>query len=926
MKLMKKIFVLFLLFLSTKTFTESYKLHLKTFYTSDESITVEQLTESNFTKNNYVNSYTGNKYCWIETYIPISVIKTNTKEINNFIYFNTESFHSAKIFFLDSNNNWQYYGKVGIELKKNERTTPYWFNTFSIPQEILDNEITETIKLRLQIFSTNSSLVQLSLTTSEFITKRNNTNLIFFGILMGVSLLIILFVLYSCLSFSENKIIYIFVICILLFIKILLNIGIFNFHYILFSKKFNICIYIILISIIFCMIKTLQLYTKPFLDNFPEKLLKQKNFFYISLLVILIISLFYFLLPLSITTEKFIFFSVLVFLNIYFTIECYSSIRNNPSIGFFFCFSMLSINYILLIEQIFFSIRFLPNSTILCRLFDNNKNIPTILSLFLISFATLKKNHINIRSKLASIQIKTETLQKQLQEENKKIYLFSELVSLVSNPIQIICSEIEENHNRIPRSTYIKVTHALSQSTQILNVFDMITSDSENKIKTEQEPLLLKELINESIAPEIANLRLRNCYVDIKLDFPQDTTIITDKILISFLFKFILQVAINNANQETTILISVSYTNLTLTYKVNFLSEHITAEDKLKILSLEINKQNPIEEEKKQFSKLIKNWGLQLNIAKKILDLYHGVITISPDINGNSICAKLAVEPSTPLTYSYTKKVTTELPLENTESIETPSTSENRGLIYLLEEDYNLREEIRKIFIPYYKIISLANGDDFQSRIKKDNPDLIICSITLPRNNAFDILENHKDLFTAPFIVITKSITKKTLTRLYELGAFDVIQKPFNEKMFLIRMNSIIQNRTNHTNEILNNIQSTLKSSILTNKNDEDSKNHKEDIPTIDKNSNIQDIKEPTEKKSLSTSKLSSSSFNALCISANLTKKETSIALLISEGYSDKEIAEKEGISPATVAVHNKKIFKKLNIHKRSELINIDKS
>ena len=52
----------------------------------------------------------------------------------------------------------------------------------------------------------------------------------------------------------------------------------------------------------------------------------------------------------------------------------------------------------------------------------------------------------------------------------------------------------------------------------------------------------------------------------------------------------------------------------------------------------------------------------------------------------------------------------------------------------------------------------------------------------------------------------------------------------------------------------------------------------------------------------------------------SFTKTEIKIAEKIALGKSDKEIAKELQISPSTVAVHNKKIFKKLNIHSRKEL------
>ncbi|MBQ0040332.1 MAG: hypothetical protein KBS64_07895 [Treponema sp.] len=54
----------------------------------------------------------------------------------------------------------------------------------------------------------------------------------------------------------------------------------------------------------------------------------------------------------------------------------------------------------------------------------------------------------------------------------------------------------------------------------------------------------------------------------------------------------------------------------------------------------------------------------------------------------------------------------------------------------------------------------------------------------------------------------------------------------------------------------------------------------------------------------------------------DFSTREKEIATLIIEGKSDKEIAYHLNISPQTVATHNKKIFKKAEVHSRVELIN----
>lgn len=54
---------------------------------------------------------------------------------------------------------------------------------------------------------------------------------------------------------------------------------------------------------------------------------------------------------------------------------------------------------------------------------------------------------------------------------------------------------------------------------------------------------------------------------------------------------------------------------------------------------------------------------------------------------------------------------------------------------------------------------------------------------------------------------------------------------------------------------------------------------------------------------------------------ASLTRREREVALLAGQGYNDEKIGEFLHISPFTVKFHLKRVFKKLDIHKRVELV-----
>ena len=93
-------------------------------------------------------------------------------------------------------------------------------------------------------------------------------------------------------------------------------------------------------------------------------------------------------------------------------------------------------------------------------------------------------------------------------------------------------------------------------------------------------------------------------------------------------------------------------------------------------------------------------------------------------------------------------------------------------------------------------------------------------------------------------------------------------------------------------------------------------------MPPKDKKTDAAQTHTETLKRTLSSpdEKMEKHKRNARFVSAGLTKKEITIAHHIADGWSDKEIAVELGIASSTVAVHNRRIFKKLGVHSRSEV------
>ncbi len=891
-------------------FAKNYKLHLRTFYTSDTSLKVDAIPDDSFEPNSYVNSYNGEAVCWVESYIPMSQIFNDDGTIYNFILFNQEPLQCAEIYFLDGQNKWRFAGTAGEGLESSKRIRPFCYNSIDIHEETLKNLWTDFIRVRIKISSYRSTLLELYLVSSQCLTQKNLFQISYFTFILGGCIITIFYIIYLCIIFKEYDSFLIPLINTILMLKILVGAGISNPLLITQSPQFYNSVYFTLSAVILCAFHTLKNANRPVINNFPADFQKIDTYFPLFIMIIATVGILYIVIPVESQYIHIAVLSVPVLLNALFTANCLTSLKYNPVIRKGILFTWIIATHLILLEQVFLTIRFLPNSTVLCRFFDNNFELPTILTFSLISGATLRKMHFKIRSNLASIQISSETIRRQLQNDEKKNFLLSKLISELLNPIQKLHFTIEKNSDDIPEGLLLQLKKSLNSALQSIDVINIITQYTLEKTNgsLEKEPVLLKDFIDETLAPEITNLKLRNCYTDIKYNISSDATVLVDKSLFAVFLKFLLQTAAHNAKPESTIMISISYENMTLSYKIHFYSAQLSIEDSAKLISLDPGKEQITEEEKQQFESLIKSWGIQLHIAKRILDLFHGTITILPDADGNSISASAALEQTASTATPYIEKLFMETtPPQENDEMQNAGNTEFPELIYIMEEDVEVREEIRKLLSPFYKTVAFANGNDFSFQHSPGFPDLILCSITLPGKNAFDILEENQNKLSLPFIVLSKSLTKNMQNRLFSLGAFDIIQKPFDEKRLLEKINSIMSIRRNYTNELLERIENTVRTSVF------DKNPYKEAVS--EKEQPVPAVKTvPVD---------SSASFTAVCISAGLTKKETDIAHLIAKGLSDKEIAEKAAISPSTVAVHNKKIFKKLGVHSRTELIRL---
>ncbi len=186
--------------------------------------------------------------------------------------------------------------------------------------------------------------------------------------------------------------------------------------------------------------------------------------------------------------------------------------------------------------------------------------------------------------------------------------------------------------------------------------------------------------------------------------------------------------------------------------------------------------------------------------------------------------------------------------------------------------------------------------------LKTDMPDIIICDLDMPVLSGIGLYRktvSDTTMQNIPFVFMLDRFDIDQIKTVTAMGVVDCLIRPCTVERISRCIYSIFSTTHKVKKDLVNQITKTLLGE-----------------PTATKPTEI-----PEQTKKIPNPTATDSQTKLFQIN-NLSAKEMQIATLMSEGKTDKEIAEILGISAGTVATHNKRIFKKLDVHSRIELVN----
>jgi OmpR family response regulator RpaB len=130
----------------------------------------------------------------------------------------------------------------------------------------------------------------------------------------------------------------------------------------------------------------------------------------------------------------------------------------------------------------------------------------------------------------------------------------------------------------------------------------------------------------------------------------------------------------------------------------------------------------------------------------------------------------------------------------------------NNEKILIIDDDLTVIQILRtRLTNLGYRIVRSPNGKDALTKFWKEQPDLVILDIILPKFDGYELCRKIRIDSQVPIIILTALSKLSNRIRALELGADDYIIKPFSPPELEARIRSILR-RTN-----LNQVFTTLK-------------------------------------------------------------------------------------------------------------------
>ncbi len=120
----------------------------------------------------------------------------------------------------------------------------------------------------------------------------------------------------------------------------------------------------------------------------------------------------------------------------------------------------------------------------------------------------------------------------------------------------------------------------------------------------------------------------------------------------------------------------------------------------------------------------------------------------------------------------------------------------NGKTILVVEDDLRILDVLEKLLSANdYQILTAVNGQAALQMIHSHCPDMVLLDLGLPKLNGLEVLQQVRQWYDRPIIVVSAHGLEKEKVKALDLGADDYITKPFGASELLARIRTAFRHR-----------------------------------------------------------------------------------------------------------------------------------
>lgn len=491
------------------------------------------------------------------------------------------------------------------------------------------------------------------------------------------------------------------------------------------------------------------------------------------------------------------------------------------------------------------------------------------------------------------IQVLNLNLKDKVLERTKELEMlhqqqtttFVNMLHETKTPLTLINNYIEEYTSKVENTPELAIikNNISKISKDISNMFDLEKFNKGIEAYNHNQVTDLTALVNENLVLFQHYAAKKN--IRIASHIENNVFLMADHSAVYRIFNNLLDNAIKFSDKDSSIYVSLTRieNNQKLLFSVKDEGAGIERRHQTKIF--EPYFQIVRRKSKKQ------GMGLGLPIVKKIVDQLKGFINIDSDPiikRGTTINIYLQnYEPSIEeeIVRHFDFRSTTAMDFTEMDHLPALKYSNQLKTIMIVEDNRNMLYYLMRKFDKMYNIIPATCGSDALHLLKttSHHPDLILTDYMMDNVDGIalgKILANHENFNHIPLIILTADTTAETRLRALNIGAMDILYKPFSFHELQLKIKTVINTMERQKIAFIG--------AYIT-------RSHGRDEVILDHTDN-QDV-------------------------FGLTERERSIIELLKVGYTYEQIGEKLFISGKTAKKHAQNIFRKVNVNNKIELL-----